>query len=81
MYIYPLPRVGKWQMNETNNQYGYDKKEIIEKYLGQFGVFTHDMYKASDHDYATGFLSAFKKYGEAFKFANENGKDTTIHLI
>lgn len=57
------------------------KKEIIEKYHGQFGVFTRDMYKASDQDYANGFLSAFKKYGEAFKFANENGKDTAIHLI
>ena len=31
------------------------KKEIKEKYHGMFGVFTHDMYKSNDEDYANGF--------------------------
>lgn len=57
------------------------KKEIKEKYHGQFGVFTHDMYKANDEDYANGFLGAFENYGEALEFANEKGEYTAIHFI
>ena len=57
------------------------KKEIKEKYHGMFGVFTHDMYKSNDEDYANGFLGAFEDYGKALKFANEKGKDTSIHWI
>ena len=36
------------------------KNEIKEKYNGYFGVFNHDMYKASDEDYSNGFLTAFE---------------------
>lgn len=57
------------------------KKEIKEKYHGMFGVFTHDMYKSNDEDYANGFLGAFEDYGKALKFTNEKGKDTAIHWI
>lgn len=56
-------------------------KKIKERYHGMFGVFTHDMYKANDEDYANGFLGAFEDYGDALNFANEKGENTAIHFI
>lgn len=56
-------------------------KEIARKYHGMFGVFTHDMHKASDEDYAHGFLKAFESWAEALMFAKEYGENTAIHII
>lgn len=57
-----------------------NKKEIKEKYENQWGVFTHDMYKATDEEYANGFLGAFEKFKEAFVLANKC-EIYSIHLI
>ncbi len=56
------------------------KKKIKEKYQGQWGVFTHDMYKATDEDYANAFLKAFDEYRDAFVFASECDS-RAIHII
>jgi len=58
-----------------------NKEYIKNKYRGMFGIFTHDMYKSNNDEYANGFIKAFKTWKDAFNFAKAKGKNTAIHLI
>lgn len=68
-------------LEDVNNRIVITKELIEQKYKGQWGVFSHDMYKHSEEEYAAGFVAAFDTHKEALQNSLLHGENSSIHII